>query len=61
MKCCGREMYDNGSNYRCGICGKRIYKTSKPLTPRRCPVCGADLFDNGNNIHCQKCGFREYV
>lgn len=57
MKCCGKYMYDNGNNYHCNICGRRIYKRQKP---KICPRCKSSLYDNGNNVHCAKCGYRKY-
>ena len=56
MQCCGKDMYDNGNNYHCAVCGNRIYKTTKPVT---CPVCKSKLYDNGDNVHCAKCEYRK--
>lgn len=58
MKCCGKEMYDNGNNFRCGICERRYVKIHKSL---RCPVCNQRMYDNGNNLHCGKCDYRKYT
>ena len=58
MKCCGKVMYDNGDNYRCGVCGKRIKIIKKVDT---CPYCSAQLYDNGDNVHCAKCGYRRRI
>jgi len=60
MKCCGREVYDNGDNYRCGVCGKRKPKIN-PEASRKCPECKNMLYMNFNNMHCGKCGYRRYV
>lgn len=58
LKCCGKEMYNNKTNYHCEICGKRIYKKTKPLS---CPICKSNLYDNGDNVHCAKCGYRKFL
>ena len=60
MKCCGKEMYDNGDNFRCGKCGKRIYKP-KAVASKICPRCGRPVYVNDDNIHCSNCDYREYV
>ncbi len=57
MECCGKKMYDNGDNFHCNICGKRIYKKKRSI----CPKCKSGLNDNGNNVHCAKCGYREFI
>lgn len=56
MKCCGKEMHDNGSNYHCAVCDKRIFKK-----PTICPKCKVKLYDNGNNVHCPKCDYRKFI
>lgn len=40
MKCCGKEMYDNGDNYHCSDCNKRIYKKDLKI----CPICRKEVF-----------------
>ncbi len=57
MICCGKEMYDNGNNYHCSICGNRIYKSIKPT---KCPRCHSRIYNNGNNVHCAKCGYIKF-
>ena len=57
MKCCGKEMYDNGDNYHCSECNKRIYKKDLKI----CPQCGKEVFFNGNNVHCPNCGNRKFL
>ncbi len=57
MKCCGKEMYNNETNYHCSICGKRI---NKPFS-KACPKCGKIMYNNGNNYHCYKCNYRKYL
>lgn len=58
MKCCGKEMYNNETNYRCAVCGRRVQKAVKSS---KCPRCERKLYDNGDNVHCKECGYREWL